>query len=357
MFKMALFMALAIVCSSALATKTDVEKRTSKGCKLISSEDTAKPIKDATFDWSGSCKSGYVNGEGTMLERRSDGTIAKTIATFRDGREDGTGSLDVAFPNGAKLRFRGTYLRGLPTSGDMSRESPNGEVIKYRGPFVDGSPEGFGRLEFRNKLIYEGEVRGFSPSGKGKMTYPDGYVVTAFFPEKQMPSSGHAEFQNGSTYDGELKNMRPHGKGSSIAADKTRYSGEFKDGQADGEGTVQKADGSTYNIRIREGQVERLPGREEQIQSAQAETQRQNAELQRQQDQQRYENAVIACRARASRSVAPTAGNIGEMLARAGECNLDPEVYKTPTTVVVVPPQPTNFRCVRTGAFVNCNSW
>lgn len=356
MLKVGLVIVLAALNSQALAVRVDVEKQASSGCKVVVSKDPAKvgELKATKFMWGGTCKAGYLEGEGTLVETGPNGSITRTTATFRHGREEGPGSADATLADGTRASFRGSFFRGLPQTGDLTVEASNGGATRYRGPFVEGIPDGQGRIEFGNKAVFEGEIRGLRPNGQGKLSFPSGVSVTGNFRDGQRPSSGHVEFPNGSSYDGELKDLKPHGKGTSVAADRTRYSGEFVDGKAEGSGTIQQADGNSYNVQIRDGNVQRLPGREELAEAARVERARVAAEHQRAEDQQRYENAVIACRSRAAYSVSPAAGNLGEMLARAGQCNLDPEAFRTPQ-VVVVPSQPSSISCIRTGPFVNCN--
>jgi hypothetical protein len=204
MLKVGLAILFAAFSSQVFAVRIDVEKRTANGCKVVVSEDPAKvgENKDTKFVWAGSCRTGYVEGEGTLVETKANGAVTKTIATFRHGREEGAGSADATLANGTKASFRGSFFRGLPQSGDLTAEAPNGAITKYRGPFVEGIPDGQGRLEIVNKAVFEGEIRGLKPNGQGKLTFPNGMSVTGNFRDGQRPSSGHIEFTNGSSYDG-----------------------------------------------------------------------------------------------------------------------------------------------------------
>ena len=60
-------------------------------------------------------------------------------------------------------------------------EYSNGVI--YEGNFVNGIAEGMGTIYYTNGTVYKGEVRMGEPHGHGKMTYADGTVREGYFKE------------------------------------------------------------------------------------------------------------------------------------------------------------------------------
>lgn len=369
-------------CQAFAAVKVEIDIKTSKGCMIRFQHDPTKTdiSKKRTVEWSGKCKSGYIDGDGVAIVNYEDGTKQTYKGFYRLGREEGVGVTEVEKPDGSKAIITGVSDRGLVQgTGNLQLTDAQGKVATYTGNLIDGRPEGKGRWEFpdgtvyegdvkvwpngngqftyKNGLVYEGEVKDKKPNGLGLIRMKDGTTISGYFSEGKLPISGHILFSNGSTYDGELKDLKPHGKGTSVSPDRTRYSGEFAEGKAEGYGTIERADGRPYNVRISNGSIERIPTPEEKAALAREERERRDAQRRTEIDQQAYENAVNACRARVA-SMPAQVGSLGANLARMGQCNLDPEAFRVETQpVVIVPSGPTNIRCTRTGMFVNCNSF
>ncbi len=266
---------------AAARTLVEVEYRTSKGCKIVYYKDVSvkNDNKIEYLEWSGSCKKGYVDGDGTSTEKWSNGDINKTVASFVHGRKEGQGTTETTNANGIKTFFRGNFSRGMRQGiGDLTIELPNNNSIKYKGNFVDGLPEGQGRIdtsqwiytgefrefkpsgvgrfEYPSKIVYEGEVRDGKQNGNGKIIFPSGTTVIGYFSDDKPPSSGRIEYPNGSVYvvyEGQLEKFLPNGQGRLSFQDKTTYYGEFKNGKPDGEGVMEAPNGTRTNVAATEG--------------------------------------------------------------------------------------------------------
>lgn len=343
---------------SMARTLVEIEKKTVQGCKAVVHKDASKNSNEKIIkiEWNGACKGGYLDGDGTAIQTYDDGVLTKTRATFRRGRAEGEGTAESVFVDGSKAVFRGNFIRGLPSGpGEAYLEYKNGDYEKFKGNFADGVPDGQGRLE-TPKWEFSGDVRGGGPSGNGVMTFKNGVRLTSFFSGGNPPSSGRIDYPNGSIYEGQLQDLVPHGKGRSTAPDGTGYAGDFKGGKPEGEGVVQQRDGSRFPVSISNGVVTRKKTQQELAQERYAAETRAREEQRRQEQQAAYERAVEACQARMANSVAPTAGNLGAMLAAAGQCRDNPGVQPPQPTVVVVP-RPSNVTCTQLGAFVSCQAY
>jgi hypothetical protein len=352
-----LALALMMVGLSHLAearTPTETEHKTTKSCKIVfPSEEGRKLVK---LEWTGACKGGYADGNGTTTVKWSNGDVKKSTVTFRKGRAEGPGSYEAILSNGEKVFFRGNYVNGTPNgSGDLTLESAYGDLLKYKGNFVDGMVEGQGRME-TSKWEFTGHFRDMAPSGSGTMIFTNGDRLTAYFSNSISPSSGRIDYTNGAVYEGQLEKGLPNGKGRSTTPDGASYSGEFKAGQPDGKGFVQQRDGTRFPVSINNGVVTREKTQQEFAQDRYAAEARARDEQRQQQQQTAYDRAVAQCQARMANSVAPTNGNIGAMLAAAGQCQNNPGV-QPPQPTVVVAPGPLNIMCNRVGAFINCQSF
>lgn len=80
----------------------------------------------------------------------------------------------------------------------------------YQGELKGESRHGIGRLRYKNGNIYEGEFENGIRHGRGKMTYPNGNVF----------------------YEGEFSGDEYHGRGKLISANGEVHEGEFKDDEA-----------------------------------------------------------------------------------------------------------------------------
>ena len=69
----------------------------------------------------------------------------------------------------------------MDKNGFGRKEYSNGVI--YEGNFVNGIPEGQGTIYYTDGSVYKGEVRMSEPWGKGKLTYADGTVLEGYFKE------------------------------------------------------------------------------------------------------------------------------------------------------------------------------
>lgn len=359
--------------SSSGKALIEIERKTTKGCKMRFQVDPNKPSEQSegkTIEWNGGCKNGYVHGKGEVKILASNGHRIVYKGEVSEGREEGYGTTEFVRTDGKKIFLSGVKQRGfVQGDGRMSVIDSSGKtVVVYTGNFIDDRPVGRGKIEFQDGVIYEGDVVNLVPHGVGKFVYPngslyeggvksrklngkgvftfaDGRSIQGFFVDGNFPVAGRIDYPNGSYYEGELKDAKPNGKGVSVSPDRTRFSGSFSDGNPDGDGFITKADGHSIPVRMSGGVVQILPTPE---QLAEQSRESRRAEI----DQRAYENAVNACRLRVANM--PTPATVGEVLARAGQCNIDPESFRV-QTIVVQQRSPESISCIRTGPFVNCN--
>ncbi len=102
---------------------------------------------------------------------------------------------------------------------------------------IEATPNGVNKKNFNDGSIYEGEFVNGLPSGNGKLTTPEGKIITGTFYVGNV-SYGKIIYKDGNEYTGNFLNNIPTGKGYLEKADGSYYKGEFVNGKINGEGVV-----------------------------------------------------------------------------------------------------------------------
>ena len=104
---------------------------------------------------------------------------------------------------------------------------------------------GYGKIEFKNKLTYEGNLRygildNDDSDNPCTLNFPDGTKYTGTMKNGEITGEGTYTFSNGSIYTGEVLNGFRHGKGTFKTLDGIYYEGEWKNGLKDGKGKIKQ---------------------------------------------------------------------------------------------------------------------
>ena len=104
---------------------------------------------------------------------------------------------------------------------------------------------GYGTIEFKNDLTYEGNIRfgildNDDPDNPCILNFPDGTKYTGTMKNGEITGEGTYTFSNGSTYTGEVLNGLRHGKGVFQSLDGIYYEGEWRNGLKHGKGKVKQ---------------------------------------------------------------------------------------------------------------------
>ena len=104
---------------------------------------------------------------------------------------------------------------------------------------------GYGTIEFKNNLTYEGNLRygildNDDPDNPCTLIFPDGTKYSGTMKNGEITGEGTYTFSNGSTYTGEVLNGLRHGKGVFESLDGIYYEGEWKNGLKHGKGKVRQ---------------------------------------------------------------------------------------------------------------------
>jgi hypothetical protein len=154
------------------------------------------PKSNATVTWSGGCKDGYADGEGTLVWLAS-------------GKE--------------KSRYEGTLKQGRPHGQGYSVSS---QGVQYEGSFVEGRRDGRGIVMAKDGTRYEGDFKAGKFHGTGSIVY-----------------------RNKARYDGQFEAGRFHGKGKAVYIGGQVFEGEFKQGVAVDQASRVKPEDAVYHLR------------------------------------------------------------------------------------------------------------
>lgn len=179
---------------------------TSSGCKALRVWAETENNRQMTVQWSGSCKDGFADGEGTLSWILHDDVIARDTGTFQNGALNGTGKRENLLKHWV-----------------------------YVGDFRNGAGEGKGRIDFPDAYVYDGDWKGNAPDGVGRFTFPNGNVYEGDVKRGLKIGHGKLTFSNGDYFDGPFVNDVAEGEGICQAADTGKVAAcIFKDGKMAG---------------------------------------------------------------------------------------------------------------------------
>ena len=266
---------LAIVCLfpsvSFARTLIQYEITTNKGCKVISYQDTSKPDsqKITKAIWDGSCRSGYAEGDGTLVTENGE-TKTNSNGRLVKGKWEGEVTQEILKKDGSKGTAKVIFVGGLENGyGEGSMTTASGASIAYSGQFKDGHPNGAGKLttakstlsgEFQDgvpvgvvtlasldgKVTYTGFIKNRKPHGAGKLTTPSSSITGEFsegFPVGIVtltPTNGNW------TYEGNLLKGKPDGKGTFTFKNNVKITINIQNDKPDSVGKIEYANGDIY---------------------------------------------------------------------------------------------------------------
>lgn len=148
---------------------------------------------------------------------------------FDNGLPHGKGQM--TFPNGDI--YDGEWLNGkMNGQGEYRRFNSEKDkyVELYIGEFVDGVMQGKGRIQFENRIEYEGQWQNGRRSGIGTLWMPTGEYIHGLWKFDEI-IRGVRRFENGDWYEGTFKNSVFHGFGRYFYSSGTLFDGEFYEGK------------------------------------------------------------------------------------------------------------------------------
>lgn len=115
-----------------------------------------------------------------------------------------------------------------------------GEVNEY------DKKEGYGKMFYMNRDVYEGMWVNDKTNGEGLYLWKDGGKYLGGFHQGQMHGEGKRLYSSGSIYEGEFANGKRSGKGIMKFKNGDVYDGEWHDEDMQGRGMYKWASGDCY---------------------------------------------------------------------------------------------------------------
>lgn len=134
------------------------------------------PKLNASVTWSGGCKDGYADGEGTLVWLVSGKEKSRYEGTLRQGRAHGQG-YSVSSDG---IQYEGNHVDGLREGRGIVMTK---DGTRYEGDFMAGKFHGTGSIVYRNKARYDGQFEAGQFHGKGKAVYVGGQIFEGEFTE------------------------------------------------------------------------------------------------------------------------------------------------------------------------------
>lgn len=159
------------------------------------------PQPNETATWSGDCKDGKADGNGTLQFFKNNQKTDTYVGTMAQGKASGQGVAN--FSNGdkydgdwqdGKMHGKGIYTtaKGSIYKGDWQQGSMHGKGSYqfFNGNYYDGdwqndNQHGYGIYRHKDGLVYEGEWKDNKINGLGKYTAPKGHPFIPKNPQNQ----------------------------------------------------------------------------------------------------------------------------------------------------------------------------
>ena len=126
----------------------------------------------------------------------------------------------------------------------ISKQYDDGSI--YEGTFKDGRQDGTGTYKLANGYEYTGEWVAGEIKGAGTARFPNGSVYVGLFVAGKPQGKGKITFADGGTYDGDWADGKMTGIGVAHYANGAVYTGAFIDGVHDGKGVIENPGGYRY---------------------------------------------------------------------------------------------------------------
>ena len=117
------------------------------------------------------------------------------------------------------------------------------------------SPVSFKKNVVCKNGLYEGELRGDVPFGRGKMHLNDHSIYVGEWKNGVMEGNGSMIWPSGKKYEGEWRQNKPNGNGIMLYPNGVKYEGKFKDGEKHGYGILTQPNGEEYRGEFSEGKI------------------------------------------------------------------------------------------------------
>jgi hypothetical protein len=125
--------------------------------------------------------------------------------------------------------------------------------LEYTGEVSGDLPQGYGRGNFKDGSVYQGEWRQGQRDGRGIMFYEDGSRYSGDWQNDLPHGKGTKTHSDGCVYQGEIVRGSAHGYGEVLFTNRAVYRGFWKDDVMNGKGTIRYNEVSYYDGHWKDG--------------------------------------------------------------------------------------------------------
>ncbi|MBP2653185.1 MAG: putative phosphatidylinositol-4-phosphate 5-kinase [Firmicutes bacterium] len=169
-------------------------------------------LDNRTFTWTGGCKSGYVDGKGTLT---------------------------VYYRGQASRQYEGTYVIGRLSGQGVLITYDGHDTSHYEGELRNGERHGKGVMVMQDGTRYEADWEYNNINGRATVIWPTGERLEGTF-KMGLTGEGVKVWPNGDRYEGGFIVGARSSEGIMIFADGTRYKGNWQDDKCEGYGEISK---------------------------------------------------------------------------------------------------------------------
>ena len=105
---------------------------------------------------------------------------------------------------------------------------------------------GFGKMQYRDGDVFEGNWLSDIKNGPGSLHFEEGGRYVGTWEEDKPLPGGKYYTDEGDRYEGEFRDLRRHGTGISENADSSVYEGQWSENEMSGNGTLTYRNGDVY---------------------------------------------------------------------------------------------------------------
>lgn len=164
---------------------------------------------------------------GIATYEYSDGRVYS--GEFENGLPHGKGKM--TFPN--EDTYDGEWINGKMNGHGVYRRFNHEKdryVELYIGGFVNGVMQGNGRIQFENRMEYDGQWQNGMRTGIGTLWISSKEYIHGLWKFDNI-IRGVQHFENGDWYEGTFKNNKFNGFGRYFYSSGILFDGEFEDGK------------------------------------------------------------------------------------------------------------------------------
>ena len=245
-----------VMCDFVQADLVRVDIPTSKKCLYseYARQERVENSKKAVVTWTGTCKGGYISGQGVLTRKDFSGEISTFKGAYDGGLENGF--VEGRWENANRIKtVKALYKDGYIVQGEEEFINlRDGSSRSYVGEYSVGEITGKGVLNFKGKQVRKGSFVKAKLNGYGEVIYSDGSYEKGYFRNDELNGQGLIHYANGVEVSSNYVNGEAQGQSTLRHPNGETKTGNMVNGGFDG--IVDLINGNLYGQLIyKDGQM------------------------------------------------------------------------------------------------------